>query len=582
MRIGIQTSHIYSMYGGGYQAVKWHVLALGKLGHQVTVFTTNIPSKDVLDNWFDKVSLRTYYPGVEKDFDAFLGIDHFSWALPLAKKNYAHLFFPQEQLPPPPPGVKIYSNSAYTARHAVAKWGVPVEPMYIPIDQGFYCANKQGIILHISRFSEPSPFADKGHRQMIQAWKMIQKQLPGWRLVLMGGVDRGNEFYMEELMRLARGYEIEFRPSQSPKALRDLLSVASIYWHATGVSLSNVPSAQEHMGIAPIEAQASGCVPIVYNSGGMPEVVLNRQTGLLFDNIMDLPHVTLDLLNRMRDWSAMSQAGQIWAHEWQDFDAFVGRIDDMLHDRPITPMKPLRMELKYGPDQVTCVIPTFNSALLPKLLDSLKETAPDMKVLIINNGSPLSNLRVDHNVTVYEAGENLGFAGAHKLASGMVTTPFVLMMNDDMLAHNPGWLEQLLLLMNNDTVGVVGPKLLFGNGSLQFAGGIVDWNREDVGSHKNYGGMDGVDVSTPLECDFITGAALLCRRELYNIRDYLLDGLNMEDVDICFMAREKKFKIVYQPASVLTHFEGETKKRTPESQEKVTRNRVEFRKKWMK
>lgn len=580
MKIGIRSSHAYSNMGGGYQALRWHIQAFLSLGHEVTFYTTNTPSQGVLQNWFDKVPIRFYSQGVEKNYDLMFNCDHFDWALPLAKKNIAHVFFPHEKLAPPPPEVTLYSNSAYTARHILHQWGREVAPMYIPIDNFFHSGNKENIILHVSRITEPSVWADKAHRQMINAFKLIAKQLSNWKLVIAGSLDRDQQFYFSELIRLASGYNIDFRPDLSQNELTDLFSRSSIYWHMTGVSLPTIPGAQEHMGITPLEAQASGCVPIVYNSGGMPEVVMNHQTGLLFDNVLDLPHMTVELLKDMTAWAQMSQAGQAWAQSWKDFDAFVGRVEDMLNDRPITPLKPLQLILNHSPEQVTAVIPTYNSPLLQQCLDSLKATAPTMKVLIINNGESLANLRVDDNVRVTDAGANLGFAGAHRLASSLVETPLVLMLNDDVIADKAQWLEQLLFVMNNKEVGVVGPKLRFPNGTLQFAGGIVDWNRDDIGYHRNYGGNDGVEYSTPQEVPFITGAALLCRKELYNIPEELINTLNYEDTWMCFEARKRGFRVIFQPASCLTHFESETKKRLPEIQEKTDAAKKIFSMKW--
>lgn len=581
MKIGVATSHLYSM-GGGYQAVRWHILACQKLGHAVTVFTRNTPSQGILQNWFDNVPLRQYSEHCERGFDVFINIDHFAQALPEAGLNIAHVFFPMDETPPPPAETRLYSNSAYTARHIRHRLGREATPLYIPIDGHFHNGIKEKTILHVSRFTRPTIWADKGHRQMIQAFKRIAKKMPEWKFVLAGSVDPYMEMYVSELARLAAGYQIDLMPNLSSSSLSDLYARSAIYWHATGVEKSNIPSAQEHMGIAPIEAQASGAVPIAYNSGGIPEVIIDRQTGILFDNVVNLPDITYELSRNLTAWAQLSQAGFVWSKTWQDFDAFCHRVDDMLNDRPITPMATFQLNLTHDPSQVTVVIPTYNSPLLEKCLQSLHDTAPRVHVLVINNGSPLSNLSVDDNVKIVDVGENLGFAGAHRLASQMIETPFVFMMNDDVIADRPGWLEQLLFVMNRDDVGVVGPKLYFPNGAVQFAGGIVDFGREDIGYHRAYGAQDDVTLSMAVDVDFITGAALLCRNWLYVMPDYLVGGLNMEDVDICFTAREMGNRVIYQPASSMIHAEGETKQRTPQTQELVDRNRSLFREKWGK
>jgi GT2 family glycosyltransferase/glycosyltransferase involved in cell wall biosynthesis len=579
MKIGIATSHLYGM-GGGFQAVKWHILALKKLGHNVTVYTRNTVSQGILQNWFDGVALRQYAPGCEKEYDAFINIDHFAQALPLAKLNLAHVFFPMESTPPPPPETKLYSNSVYTARYVNRFWRREAEVMYIPIDNHFYMREKEKIILHVSRFTKSTVWADKGHRQMIQVFKSIARKMPEWKFVIAGSVDQYMDIYVAELARMCSDYNIDLMPNQSNQSLADLYARSAIYWHATGVEKSNIPSAQEHMGITPMEAQASGCVPIAYNSGGIPEIIVDKQTGILFENIADLGDITMALSGNLVAWSQLSQGGQVWMKTRRDFDAFAGRIDDMLNERPIAPIPPLQMDLNNSPADVTIVIPTYNSPLLQQCINSLRATAPTASVLIVNNGDPLTNLEVYDKVGVFEVGQNLGFAGAHRLASQVVRSKLVLLLNDDIVADRGGWLEQLLYVMNNEEVGVVGPKLYFPDGRLQFAGGLIDFNRIDIGYHRAYGQPDSLAYSTPIETDFVTGAALLCRAEFYKMPDYLMEGLNMEDVDICLTARAQGKKVIYQPASSLVHFEGETKRRTSEALEKVDHNRAEFRKRW--
>jgi len=583
MKIGAFSSHAYGV-GGGFQALKWIALACQKLGHEITIHVRNSPSEAVLAQWPSGIPMRSYSIGCESEYDVAICVDHFAWSPPLAKRNVAFVFFPQDKLPPPPDGVKLYAVSDYTARHIKNRWDVEAETLYLPISKGFYAGDKEKIILHVSRFTEPSEYSDKAHEQMILAFKSISRKIPGWRLALAGSIDPHQGFYYDKLQRLAAGFPIDFAPNWGQKELADLYARSAIYYHATGVSLSTVPGAQEHLGLAPIEAQASGCVPIVYNSGGMPEVVLDHKTGLLFDNIMELPKLTLELISNMQAWASMSQAGQLWAQQWADFDAFTRRIDDMLNDRPIMRSSVFGIALKASQSDVTIVIPTMNSPLLNKCLVSLNKTVPNSKILIMNNGGSLSlSDEIDvSNIRVVDLVNNLGFAGALRRAKSLVDTSLTMILNDDTEMRHQGWMEQLLLVMNNGAVGVVGPKLVFGDGRIQFAGGIIDANRDDIGSHRAYGRPDGIEVSAPMETDFITGAALLCRTELFDMPEELSDTLNYEDVWLCFSAKEKGYKVVYQPASVITHFEGETKKRTPDIQGKVDAARNIFRDRWMK
>lgn len=585
MRIGLRSSHGYNAQAGGYKTVYWHIKAFRALGHAVDFYTTNTLPEAVLKNWFDGVPIRFYQPGVEKNYDCFVNIDHFSNALPIAPKNISHVFFPMPNVPVPSEDVQLYATSAYTARHIKHLWGRDATPLYVPIDPHFRSGSKQKIILHVSRFSEPSEYADKAHRQLIQAFKSIAHRLPGWRLVLAGSIDPNQEFYFGELVRLGAGYAIDIMPNLSDAAMSDLYARSAIYWHATGVSLPTIPSAQEHMGISPIEAQASGCVPIVYNSGGMPEVVQNGETGLLFDNITDLPAMTLSLLGDTQRWSEMSQNGRRWALAWMNFENFVGRVDDMLCDRPLRHMLDWRPQPKYGQQDVTVVIPTMNSPLLKNCLVSLNKTAPDLRILIVNNAT--DDLRLDPevdqtHVKILNAGSNTGYAGAMKLAQGVVETPLVLMFNDDVECIRPGWVEHMTRMFDDPAVGICGARLLFPDGRIQHAGGVLDFNRSDIGYHRMYGAPDGLEASTPLEVDFVTGACLMIRRELFEMSDYLIGGLYMEEADLSLKAKGMGFKTVYQPAATLYHHEGQTRVRTEAAQEKIERNRRAFLEKWLK
>jgi len=583
LKIGVMTSHLYGL-GGGFRAVWWHVLALLELGNSVVVLTRNRPHPIILNNWLDHVPLRWYVEGCERDFDCVINIDHFVWAQPLAKDNIAHIFFPMREEQPPPENVRLYSNSEYTRQYIEYRWGRKAQTLYIPIKgkKALYPSpEKDRLILHVSRFSEPSAWADKGHRQMIQVFRMYQSALSRYRLIMAGGLDPQQENYLDELMVTASGLPIDFLVNLPDSDLAELYRKAAFYWHCTGISVPAIPSAQEHLGLAPLEAQACGAVPIVFRSGGMPEVVRDGVTGALFDDARQMGQLTANIANNLSLWSTLSQHAVRWAESWQDFDSFVIRVACMLAGSDIPPLPSYVGRLRHKPEQVTAVIPTYNNQdMLGRCLESLSATVPDMNVITINNGDSISLPPLQDNWKLIDAGNNLGFAGAHRLAETLVETPLVLLLNDDVEAQSRGWLELLLFELNDPLVGVVGPKLTFPYGNLQHAGGLIDWNREDIGFHRWYGQNDHLNANLRCEVDFVTGACMLLRKELYHIEDYLLDLINMEDAEICMNARQRGYKVVYQPASSLVHHEGNTKRRLQNTGDKITTARAKFKEKW--
>ena len=77
--------------------------------------------------------------------------------------------------------------------------------------------------------------------------------------------------------------------------------------------------------------------------------------------------------------------------------------------------------------------------------------------------------------------ENYGFAGASNLGASLATAPMLLFLNSDVVPMGHGWLSQMLdFYKATPEIGLLGPKLLFPDGSIQhaglhFIGGITQW-----------------------------------------------------------------------------------------------------------
>jgi glycosyltransferase involved in cell wall biosynthesis len=113
---------------------------------------------------------------------------------------------------------------------------------------------------------------------------------------------------------MSRGYPIDLLPKTGFKALVKFYGQAKIYWHATGYGTNELdnPQAQEHFGIATIEAMAAGAVPVVINQGGQPEIV-KTGSGCLWQTQAELIDKTLSLVNNDNLRLKMSRAAQMRA-----------------------------------------------------------------------------------------------------------------------------------------------------------------------------------------------------------------------------------------------------------------------------
>jgi len=156
--------------------------------------------------------------------------------------------------------------------------------------------------------------------------------------------------------------------------------------------------------------------------------------------------------------------------------------------------------------------------------------------------------------------ENLGFCGAVNAGAALARGEFLVLLNNDTEVE-PDWLDTLVdAARSAPDVGAVGSKLLYGDGVLQEAGGII-WN-DGVGW--NFGRYD--DPAKPVynfrrEVEYCSAASLLVRRDLFEELgrfDMRFAPGYYEDTDLCFALRQKGYRVLYEPHSEVVHHEGRT------------------------
>ena len=213
---------------------------------------------------------------------------------------------------------------------------------------------------------------------------------------------------------------------------------------------------------------------------------------------------------------------------------------------------------------VSIVIPCYNQvhytyACLASILDHTGDVA--YEVIIADDVSTDATKDLDKYVkglVIRRNKTNQGFLLNCNQAAQAARGKYILFLNNDTQVTE-GWLSSLVKLIESDsTIGMVGSKLVYPDGRLQEAGGII-WSD---GSGWNYGRMDDPDkpeYNYVKDVDYISGASIMIRRELWEQIggfDVRYTPAYCEDADLAFEVRKAGYRVVYQPLSKVIHFEG--------------------------
>lgn len=223
---------------------------------------------------------------------------------------------------------------------------------------------------------------------------------------------------------------------------------------------------------------------------------------------------------------------------------------------------------------LSVILVNYNSCgLIFHCLNSIYESVVSLgyEIIVVDNHSADDSCRLMRekfsNLCLITNNENLGFGRAVNQGFQKTKGKYLLILNPDVIL-SPGSVDKAIdFLDNHPEVGLLLPKLINPDGSLQYScrtfydfptlllrrtpfGSLfpnhriirkhlmLDWNHREV-----------------LEVDWGLGACMFLRREALKGQDIFDERffLYFEDVDICFRLKKEGWKVVYYPEAVMVH-----------------------------
>ena len=309
------------------------------------------------------------------------------------------------------------------------------------------------------------------------------------------------------------------------------------------------------------------------------DLLLRASEVLLEEQIFHIPkvlyHWRMATGSTAEDSSAKSYTMDAGLRALEDYIARNSISGEVVHAAQKNYYK-VNWEVSASPPLVSIIIPTRNCLeLLRTCIESIYETTENelYEIIVMDNGSDETDileyfdfLCKDKKIKIIRDNAEFNFSRLNNLGVESSKGELILLLNNDVQAIHKGWLTEMISIAIRGSVGCVGAKLYYPDGTIQHAGVILGLGGFAAHSHR---GIDGNSngyfnrLNVRQNMSAVTAACLMVKKSIYEAIGGLDEkfAVAYNDVDFCLRVDQAGFKNVFTPYARLIHHESKSRGR---------------------
>lgn len=229
----------------------------------------------------------------------------------------------------------------------------------------------------------------------------------------------------------------------------------------------------------------------------------------------------------------------------------------------------IHWEMPQDPPKVSIITIARNGHRMIRCLESvrLRSTYPTYEVIVVDDGDahpPLRQYldRVNHWFTVRRDERNVSDAALWNAAAMAANGEVICFLDDEVEVLSEGWLEEMVGLLMQPGIAVVGAKLLYPDGSIEHAG-LVAGIAGTVGRpHHHFDRLEPGYFGRAMLAQCFSAVSSACMVVWRNAFEAVggFDETNLSaafnDVDLCFRLGENGWRVAWTPFAEMIHYQA--------------------------